>query len=126
MMRSAVRLRSGPLSSRWASEFGSSILPRSTSTLTTEEVFCFALLNGKAKEKMGRPNILRSTHADGGCLGTGCRGRTRKAAKVVGEPPKGCDPSVSEWGNPYCFIAVYSRPKWHPSGCLLRCVEGTV
>ena len=35
-----------------------------------------------------------------GCLGIRRRRRTRKTAKILGEPSSGFDPGVSEWGNP--------------------------
>ena len=38
--------------------------------------------------------------ARGGCLGAKRRRRTWTAAKSFGEPLTGCDPEVSEWGNP--------------------------
>ena len=38
--------------------------------------------------------------AHGGCLGTKSRCRTWMAAISLGEPPAGCDPGISEWGNP--------------------------
>src|SRR5215472_16228808 len=41
---------------------------------------------------------LRRAH--GGCLGDQRRRRTWTAAKSSGEPLTGCDPEVSEWGNP--------------------------
>jgi hypothetical protein len=41
---------------------------------------------------------LRRAH--GGCLGNERRRRTRTAAKSSGKPLTGCDPEVSEWGNP--------------------------
>ena len=41
---------------------------------------------------------LRRAH--GGCLGDQRRRRTWTAAKSSGEPLTGCDPEISEWGNP--------------------------
>src|SRR5512139_1655799 len=41
---------------------------------------------------------LRRAH--GGCLGNERRRRTWTAAKSFGEPLTGCDPEISEWGNP--------------------------
>ena len=41
---------------------------------------------------------LRRAH--GGCLGDERRRRTWTAAKSFGEPLTGCDPEISEWGNP--------------------------
>src|ERR1041384_8861824 len=41
---------------------------------------------------------LRRAH--GGCLGDQRRRRTWIAAKSSGEPLTGCDPEISEWGNP--------------------------
>ena len=38
--------------------------------------------------------------ANGGYLGTDGRGRTCKAAIILGELLKGLDPKESEWGNP--------------------------
>ena len=38
--------------------------------------------------------------AQGECLGTGSRRRTRQAAKSHGELQISLDPWVSEWGNP--------------------------
>ena len=51
-----------------------------------------------------RPSELR---AHGGCLGTDRRGRTRQAAIVPGEPHAGCDPGVSEWGNPAAVMGCH-------------------
>ncbi len=50
-----------------------------------------------------KPYKRKHTRAYGGCLGIAGRGRTRKAAKSCGESHKGCDPQVSEWGNPSAF-----------------------
>ncbi len=44
--------------------------------------------------------MVKLLRADGGCLGTGRRRRTWKAAISFGEPLTGIDPEVSEWGNP--------------------------
>ena len=41
-----------------------------------------------------------AVRAHGGCLGAGRRGRTWQAARSRGEPHAGCDPRMSEWGNP--------------------------
>ena len=38
--------------------------------------------------------------AQGECLGTGSRRRTRQAAKSCGELQISIDPQESEWGNP--------------------------
>jgi len=43
---------------------------------------------------------VKLQRAHGGCLGAKGRWRTRSAAKRLGEPQTGCDPRVSEWGNP--------------------------
>jgi len=39
--------------------------------------------------------------AQGGCLGTKSRRKTRQAAKSCGEGHMPGDPQVSEWGNPH-------------------------
>ena len=39
--------------------------------------------------------------AQGGCLGTKSRRKTRQAAKSCGEGHMPADPQVSEWGNPH-------------------------
>ena len=39
--------------------------------------------------------------AQGGCLGTKGRRKTRQAAKSRGEGQMPVDPRVSEWGNPH-------------------------
>ena len=52
--------------------------------------------------------MVKLLRADGGCLGTRRRRRTRKAAKSFGEPLTGVDPEVSEWGNPAEFILRHS------------------
>ena len=43
---------------------------------------------------------VKLQRAHGGCLGDQRRRRTWTAAKSSGEPLSGCDPEVSEWGNP--------------------------
>ena len=52
----------------------------------------------------GHETCLRDTvklrRARGGCLGVERRRRTWTAAKSFGEPLTGCDPEISEWGNP--------------------------
>jgi len=35
-----------------------------------------------------------------GCLGASRRRRTWSAAKSLGKPLTGCNPEMSEWGNP--------------------------
>ncbi len=51
--------------------------------------------------------MVKLLRADGGCLGTGRRRRTWKAAISFGEPLTGIDPEVSEWGNPAGFILCH-------------------
>ena len=48
--------------------------------------------------------MVKLLRADGGCLGTGRRGRTWNAAISFGELLTGYDPEISEWGNPAEFI----------------------
>ena len=43
---------------------------------------------------------IKLLRAQGGCHGTGRRRKTWQAAKSHGEPQAGCDPWMSEWGNP--------------------------
>ena len=43
---------------------------------------------------------VKLQRANGECLGTDSRRRTRKAAILQGELLKGLDPWESEWGNP--------------------------
>ena len=45
--------------------------------------------------------------AQGGCLGTKGRRKTRQAAKSCGEGHMPVDPQVSEWGNPHGAHPVY-------------------
>ena len=59
---------------------------------------------------------LRRAH--GGCLGDQRRRRTWTAAKSSGEPLTGCDPEISEWGNPrrdYLPAHGESIAMWQPS-----------
>ena len=44
--------------------------------------------------------MVKLRRAHGGCLGDQRRRRTWTAAKSSGEPLTGCDPEISEWGNP--------------------------
>ena len=44
--------------------------------------------------------LAKRIRAHDGCLGIRRRRRTYKAATSLGEPPKGIDPGISEWGNP--------------------------
>ncbi len=44
--------------------------------------------------------LVKRESAQGGCLGTGRRGRTWQAAKSFGELQASVDPEISEWGNP--------------------------
>ena len=44
--------------------------------------------------------LAKRIRAHDGCLGIRRRRRTHKAAISLGEPPKGIDPGISEWGNP--------------------------
>ena len=44
--------------------------------------------------------LAKRIRAHDGCLGIRRRRRTHKAATSLGEPPKGVDPGISEWGNP--------------------------
>lgn len=53
--------------------------------------------------------MVKLLRADGGCLGTRRRRRTWQAAKSFGEPLTGCDPEVSEWGNPAEFKLRHSQ-----------------
>src|SRR5690606_10357957 len=47
-----------------------------------------------------RDCVVKRTKAHGGCLGARGRRRTGQAPKRPGEPQAGCDPGMSEWGNP--------------------------
>ena len=49
---------------------------------------------------LGRTGMAKLERAQGGCLGTGGRRKTRQAAKSCGEGQIPGDPQVSEWGNP--------------------------
>ena len=44
---------------------------------------------------------VKLQRANGECLGTDSRRRTRKAAISCGELLKSLDPQKSEWGNPF-------------------------
>jgi hypothetical protein len=66
------------------------------------------------QRELSWPSAVR---AHGGCLGAGRRGRTWQAAISQGEPHAGCDPWMSEWGNP---AGVVTR---HP--CEGRPTRGT-
>ena len=44
---------------------------------------------------------VKLERAQGGCLGTESRRRTRQAAKSSGEAQTARDPEISEWGNPH-------------------------
>jgi hypothetical protein len=44
--------------------------------------------------------MVKLLRAHGGCLGRRRRRRTWQAAISPGEPQAGCDPGISEWGNP--------------------------
>ena len=44
--------------------------------------------------------VVKLLRVNGGCLGAERRRRTQQAAKSPGEPQAGCDPGMSEWGNP--------------------------
>ena len=52
--------------------------------------------------------------AQGGCLGSGRRRRTRPAAKCPGEEQASCDPGVSEWGNPAACEGGHSFERANP------------
>src|ERR1700730_13981222 len=62
---------------------------------------------------------VKLQRAYGGCLGSQRRRRTWTAAISSGEPLTGCDPEISEWGNPTgkcpsaCgeYIAAGSQPR---------------
>ena len=49
---------------------------------------------------LGGTGMAKLERAQGGCLGTGGRRKTRQAAKSCGEGQIPEDPQVSEWGNP--------------------------
>ena len=62
---------------------------------------------GKGIRRKNRPSahargtgMAKLERAQGGCLGTGGRRKTRQAAKSCGEGQIPEDPQVSEWGNP--------------------------
>ena len=68
---------------------------------------------------MGRSNakeeILKKVkliRAQGECLGTRSRCRTRQAAKSCGEAQIAYDPQISEWGNPSGVNALTSIHKY--------------
>ena len=52
------------------------------------------------RESAGRGKTIKLIRAQGGCLGTERRRKTRQAAKSHGEPQAGFEPWMSEWGNP--------------------------
>ena len=54
--------------------------------------------------------LVKLRRAQGGCLGTDSRSRTRQAAKSHGEEQISDDPWMSEWGNP---AGVNSRSSVH-------------
>ncbi len=49
---------------------------------------------------LGAEGEVKQERAQGGCLGTKGRRKTRQAAKSHGEEQMSIDPWVSEWGNP--------------------------
>ena len=63
---------------------------------------------GNCNVTRGEVNLAKRIRAHDGCLGITRRRRTWQTAKSSGEPSTGCDPEVSEWGNPPC------REAWHP------------
>jgi hypothetical protein len=48
--------------------------------------------------------MVKLLRAAGGCLGIKRRRRTRVPAKSFGEPERGVEPEMSEWGNPVEII----------------------
>ena len=54
------------------------------------------------------PQQVKLQRAQGECLGTDSRRRTRQAAKSCGKEQISYDPQVSEWGNP-ARVSAWSR-----------------
>ena len=54
--------------------------------------------------------VIKLIRAIGGCLGIDRRRRTYNLAKSFGEPERGSDPKMSEWGNPVGLIFYHSYP----------------
>ena len=55
---------------------------------------------GEAKDAKSAPTKVKLIRAQGECLGTESRRRTRQAAISCGEEQISIDPQISEWGNP--------------------------
>ena len=62
---------------------------------------------GKSGCNAMQPRKVKQRKAQGGCLGTKGRRKTRQAAKSCGEGHMPSDPQVSEWGNPHRAHPVY-------------------
>ena len=56
-----------------------------------------------------RKVVFKLLRVVGGCLGIDRRRRTRIPAKSHGEPERGSDPWISEWGNPTRVMPCYSK-----------------
>ena len=66
---------------------------------TLEREFVNDTLN--EKRRFAKLIKFKLERAQGECLGTGSRRRTRQAAKSHGELQISIDPWMSEWGNPH-------------------------
>ena len=62
---------------------------------------------GKSGCNAMQPRKVKQRKAQGGCLGTKGRRKTRQAAKSCGEGHMPSDPQVSEWGDPHRAHPVY-------------------
>ncbi len=70
--------------------------------------------DGFRSARDGIEEEVKQTSAQGGCLGTDRRRRTRQAAKSLGELQASFDPGISEWGNPAGVIPCHPVREANP------------